>query len=378
MIKVLNVITDTNIGGAGRILVHYLKNFDREKFDVCVAVPEGSLLIPEIRAVGYDVIETKYGKDESFELPAVRELYGIIKRLSPDIVHTHSSLSARVAAYLAGVKSRIYTRHCAYDLPRSATSFPKKQISGLVNNTLSTKIIAVAPAAAKNLTDTGVDPKKITVIMNGVEPVREADGAELLALREKYGLSDTDFVCSICARLEDVKGHEYLIKAAKIIAEKTKNIKFLIVGTGSIEAELHELANRLGVSDTVIFTGFMSDTAPVLGVSDIALNCSWGTEASSLAIAEAMSLGLPTVASDFGGNPSVIGDGVNGILYEKKNEAALAEAILRVWSDKALYAELCEGARRVFYEKFTSGVMTRRLEAVYAAEAERIRADGKA
>ena len=61
-----------------------------------------------------------------------------------------------------------------------------------------------------------------------------------------------------------------------------------------------------------------------------------------------------------------------------EHEAALAEAILRVWSDKALYAELCEGARRVFYEKFTSGVMTRRLEAVYAAEAERIRADGKA
>ncbi len=378
MIKVLNVITDTNIGGAGRILVHYLKNFDRDKFDVYVAVPEGSLLIPEIRSAGYDVIETKYGKDESFELPAVRELYGIIKGLSPDIVHTHSSLSARVAAYLAGVRSRIYTRHCAYDLPRSVTSFPKKQISGFINNTLSTKIVAVAPAAAKNLTDTGVDPKKITVIMNGVEPIREADGTEKAELREKYGLSDTDFVCSICARLEDVKGHEYLIKAAKIIAEKTKNIKFLIVGTGSIEAELHELANRLGVSDTVIFTGFMSDTAPVLGVSDIAVNCSWGTEASSLAIAEAMSLGLPTVASDFGGNPSVIEDGVNGILYEKKNEAALAEAILRVWSDKTLYAELCEGARRVFYEKFTSGVMTRRLEAVYTAEAERIRADGKA
>lgn len=378
MIKVLNVITDTNIGGAGRILVHYLKNFDREKFDVYVAVPEGSLLIPEIKATGYDVIETKYGKDESFELAAVRELYGIIKKLSPDIVHTHSSLSARIAAYLAGVKSRIYTRHCAYDLPRSATSFPKKQISGLINNTLSTKIVAVAPAAAENLTDTGVDPDKITVIMNGVEPVRAADDAEKAEIREKYGLTETDFVCSICARLEDVKGHEYLIKAAKIVAEETKNIKFLIVGTGSIEDKLRALVDELGVSDTVKLTGFMSDTASVLGVSNIAVNCSWGTEASSLAIAEAMSLGLPTVASDFGGNPSVIEDGVNGILYEKKNEAALADALLRVWRDKELYSSLCEGARRVFYEKFTSGVMTRRLEELYSKEAERIEAHGKA
>ncbi len=378
MIKVLNVITDTNIGGAGRILVHYLKNFDREKFDVYVAVPEGSLLIPEIKAVGYDVIETKYGKDESLELAAVRELYGIIKKLSPDIVHTHSSLSARIAAYLAGVKSRIYTRHCAYDLPRSATSFPKKQISGLINNTLSTKIVAVAPAAAENLTDTGVDPDKITVIMNGVEPVRAANDAEKTEIREKYGLTETDFVCSICARLEDIKGHEYLIKAAKIIAEETKNIKFLIVGTGSTEDKLRTLVDELGVSDTVKLTGFMSDTASVLGVSNIAVNCSWGTEASSLAIAEAMSLGLPTVASDFGGNPSVIEDGVNGILYEKKNEVALADALLRVWRDKELYSSLCEGARRVFYEKFTSGVMTRRLEEIYSKEAERIEAHGKA
>lgn len=373
MIKILNVITDTNIGGAGRILIHYLKNFDREKFDVYVAVPEGSLLIPEIKAVGYDVIETKFGKDESFEIPAVRELYKIIKKLSPDIVHTHSSLSARIAAYLAGVKSRIYTRHCAYDLPKSATTFPKKHISGLVNNTLSTKIVAVAPAAADNLTDTGVNPDKITVIMNGVEPVRVADDDEAREIKEKYGISDTDFVCSICARLEDVKGHEYLIKAAKIIAEKTKDIKFLIVGTGTIEAELHAMASELGVSDTVKFTGFMSDTAPVLAVTNAALNCSWGTEASSLAIAEAMSLGIPTIASDFGGNPSVIEDGVNGILYEKKNEVALADAVLRVWGDSELYKTLCEGAKRVFAEKFISSVMTRKLEELYESEAERIK-----
>jgi len=99
MIKVLNVITDTNIGGAGRILVHYLKNFDRSKYDVYVALPEGSLLIEEINKAGYEVITTKYGKDRSFELPAVREFYRIIKELKPDIVHTHSSFSAKLASY---------------------------------------------------------------------------------------------------------------------------------------------------------------------------------------------------------------------------------------------------------------------------------------
>lgn len=78
-IRVLNVITDTNFGGAGRLLVNYLKNFDREKFDISVAIPENSLLTPEIKKLGYRVIETKFGADKSFEKEAVREVMGIIK-----------------------------------------------------------------------------------------------------------------------------------------------------------------------------------------------------------------------------------------------------------------------------------------------------------
>ena len=373
MIKVLNVITDTNIGGAGRILVHYLKNFDRNRFDVYVAVPEGSLLTDEIKAAGYEVITTKYGKDKSFEMLAVRELYRIIKELKPDIVHTHSSLSAKLAAYFAGVKSRIYTRHCAYDLPESAKRFPKKQISGFVNNTLSTAIVAVAPAAAENLTDTGVDPEKITVIMNGVEKLRVISDEDKLRLKKELGFDESDFICTMSARLEDVKGHDYFIKAAKTVSEKHKNVKYLIVGTGSLENELKKLTKELELDDNIKFTGFVSDVAPYINITDLNVNCSWGTEASSLAIAEAMSLSKPTLASIFGGNPSVISDGVNGLLVPKKDEAAIADAIARIYEDSALYDSLSRGAEKVYETKFTAAAMTRQLEALYTKEAERIK-----
>ncbi len=374
MIKVLNVITDTNIGGAGRILVHYLKNFDRSRYDVYVAIPEGSLLIEEINKAGYEVITMKYGKDKSFEMPAVRELYRIIKDLKPDIVHTHSSFSAKLASYFAGVPSRIYTRHCAFDLPESAKKFPRKQISGFVNNTLSTAVVAVAPAAADNLTDTGVDPKKITVIMNGVEKLRELSGEEKLSLKRELGFNADDFICTMSARLEDVKGHDYFINAAKLISEKKDNIKFLIVGTGALEGELKALAHSLGLDGTVKFTGFVRDVAPYINITDLNVNCSWGTEASSLAIAEAMSLGVPTLASDFGGNPSVIKDGVNGKLIPKKNTNAIAQAILETEADRELLKKLSEGAQNMYKTSFTSAAMTRRLEALYDKEAERIKA----
>lgn len=372
MIKVLNVITDTNIGGAGRVLVHYLKNFDRTRFDVYVALPEGSLLIPEIEKAGYTPILTKHGKDKSFEPAAVTELFGIIKRLKPDIVHTHSSLSAKLAAYLAGVRSRIYTRHCAFDLAPADTRFPKKQISGFVNNTLSTAIVAVVDAAAKNLTDTGVDPEKITVIMNGVEGLALKNEEEKLETRSALGINKDDFVCTICARLEDVKGHDYFIRAAKLVCEKRDNVKFLIVGTGALENELKELAHSLGLDNKVIFTGFTNDVAKYMNITDLNVNCSWGTEASSLAIAEAMSLSKPTLASIFGGNPSMISEGENGMLVPKRDENAIAEAILKLEADRELVKKLGQGARAMFEKKFTSKAMTKALEALYNKEAERI------
>ncbi len=372
MLKILNVITDTNIGGAGRVLIHYLKNFDRSRYDVYVAVPQNSLLIEQIEKAGYTPIITKYGRDRSFELPAVAELYKIIKDLTPDIVHTHSSLSAKLAAYLASVPSRIYTRHCAFDLPASATRFPRRQISGFVNNTLSTAIVAVVDAAAKNLTDTGVDPDKITVIMNGVEPLKHASDEDMRTLRAGLGIGVDDFVCTIVARLEDVKGHEYFIRAAELVCKERDNVKFLIVGTGTLEKELKELSSSLGLDKRVIFTGFTDDVSPYMSITDLNVNCSWGTEASSLAIAEAMSLGKPTLASIFGGNPSMITEGENGLLVPKRDSRAIADAILRCEADREMTKRLGEGAKKRYLEQFTAGAMTKRLESLYDKEAERI------
>lgn len=368
MIKVLNVLTDTNIGGAGRLLVHYLRNFDRSRFEVYVALPEGSLLIPEVEKVGYNVITTKYGKDKTFEAGAVKELCGIIRELKPHIVHSHASLSARVASLLCGTKSRMYTRHCAYDLPESAKRFPKKLITGAVNNTLSTAIVAVADAAAENLTDTGVDPRKITVIQNGVERLPVLPEKEKKELRASLNIAETDTVLIINARLTAVKGHDYLLRAFKGISEAKEDVKLIVLGTGEEEARLKALAKELDISDKVIFTGFVSDVAPYINISNINVNFSWGTETSSLAISEAMTLGVPTVASDFGGNPGMIEEGVNGILVPNKDEIALRDALIGLINDPERLKKLGAGARELYEKRFTSAVMTRKLEALYEKE----------
>lgn len=373
MIKILHILTDTNIGGAGRLLVNYLHNFDRTMFDITVALPEGSDLIPCVTAEGYPVIGMRYGHDKSFEFPAVRELKSIIKDLKPDIVHAHSALSGRIAAYLCRVPARFYTRHCAFEPPKWLTTFPGKQISGFVNNTLATDIVAVAEAAKKNMTDTGVDERKITVIINGVEPMRKTSDDEKRALKISLGIPEDTFVCVISARLEDYKGHSYLLDTIKEVSEKHPDIVCLVIGGGSLDETLKKRAGELEIAGKVRFTGFVNDVAPYYNIMDLNLNCSWGTETSSLALSEGFSLGVPAVATTFGGNPYMVTDGENGILVPERDSHAMAEAILRLINSPETMKRMSGRAYELYCEKFTASAMTRQLEKLYINAAERKR-----
>ncbi len=371
MIKVLHVMTDATLGGAGRVLLQLLRCFDRERFEVVVAAPRGSTLVGLIEAEGYRVIETEKGHDRSYERGAVREYKKIIRKERPDIVHTHSSFAAKLAAFLCGVKCRIYTRHCVFEMPKYLTTFPGKQINGLVNNTLATGIIAVAHAAAENLTDTGISPKKIRVIINGVEPMKTLSAEEKADFRRSLGIGEEEFVCLISARLEVYKGHSYLLDTVRLLKQQGKNYRFIIMGDGSRLNRLKEKAKGLGIEDRVLFTGFVDDVVPYCNISDLSLNCSYGTEASSIALAEGMSLGKPAVVTDFGGNPYVITDGVNGLMVPQKAPGAMADAIARIAENKALYDRLSEGARAEYQKKFTAKAMTDRVEEFYTQLLER-------
>ncbi len=371
MIRLLNILTDTNIGGAGRLLVNYLRNFDRSVFELAVVLPENSQLKPCIEEVNVPVIEIRNGKDKSMDFAAMREVQNIIRDWKPDIVHTHSAFYGKLAAYLCGVKSRFYTRHSAFPPSRKLTTFPGKQINGFVNNTLATDIVAVAQAAADNMTDTGVDPKKITVIINGVDEMRRTSDEEREHLRRTLNIPDGAFVCGISARLEPYKGHSYLLETMKTVLKSHPNTVLLVLGGGSCDGELKQQATALGIRGNVRFTGFVDDVAPYYNIMDLNLNCSWGTETSCLALSEGMSLYVPAVATTYGGNPYMITEGVNGLLVPEKDSPAMAEAILRIMDDPAFRQKLSDGARAMYEQKFTAAAMTRQLENLYKTSVAR-------
>ena len=364
MIKILNILTDSNIGGAGRCLINYLKYCDRTQFDVKVILPRGSQLIPEVLAVDTPVIEVDGIAERSFSAQAIFTLRKIIRQEKPAIVHTHGSFSGRIAGRLSGCKV-LYTRHSAFPVPEYMKKGPLHWLNGAVNSFFADHIIAVSPATAQNLTDSGIPEKKITIMMNGVEPLVRCDTESGRHLRARLSIPEGVFTAGILARLEPYKGHALLLEAAKELMEEGRDFRFLIGGSGSSEEQIRSGIRNMGLSERVLFLGFVENVPQVLSILDAQLNCSYGTEASSLALIEGMSLGLATVASDYGGNPWQVDDGVTGLLFPNKDAHQLAEKIRMLMDDPELLKKLRQNALQAYRSRFTGQIFAKNIEAVY-------------
>ena len=369
MIKVLNIISDTNIGGAGKVLLNYLTYRDASKFDVSVALPRGSALIPGIRERGVQVYELDVEPDRSMSLPAIKELKRLIREVKPDIVHTHGFLSARIAARQCGC-AVIFTRHSAFPVKPYMKKGPGRRLNKLVNEHYADRIIAISPATAENLTDGGVDPKLIDVMMNGVEPVERKSPGECEKLRKELGIAPEDFVLGIMARLEDYKGHADILEALKTVTLRRPNVKLLVAGAGPFEQAIRDQTARLGLEKNVVMMGFVADVSGVLSLLDLQLNASWGTETSSLSLLEGFSMGVPAVASDYGGNPWTVDDGADGLIFKTRDVKDLADKILLLMDNPSELERMGAEAKRIYAQRFTGQAMARRIEEVYTKTLE--------
>ena len=228
-------------------------------------------------------------------------------------------------------------------------------------------MIATSQSAAENLVELGIPKRKIRIVLNGSDPVREVSDEEVNELRARWGVTEEDFCVGICARLEPCKGHSVFLRGA----ERTKwmdlprKLKFLVIGEGSQRKHLEQNIRALGLEETVKLVGFVRDMAPVYRLLRINVNCSSGTETSCLAISEGMSASLPTVATDYGGNRVMIGEDGAGILIPVDDDRALAEAIRKIACDEVVERQMGAAAYERYLAHFTAARMTERTQDIY-------------
>lgn len=366
MIRVLNVISDSNVGGAGRVVLNYLYAADRARFETHVAVPRGSLLKAPAEALGGIVHEVDGLAERSFHPDDVRTLSRLIRELKPDVVHTHGALSARIAAKRCGVKSVVMTKHCAAE-PGSAASRVAHKV---LDAALTDRMIAVTEAVKRQMIAAGTPERLISVVYNGIRLAEPYAGEERDDLRERLGMDTQHRWIGVAARLEPVKGVDRFVEAAKLL-QKRDDLRFIVFGTGSEEAKLRELAAPLG--DKLRFAGFTSEIEQALELLDLTVVPSH-SEACSLTVIESLSMGTPVCAFAIDGMDELVRDGENGALAPHNDVPALARAVERLADDAALRAELGENGRRGVREHLTAEAMARQIEAVYTqtlAEKER-------
>lgn len=361
-IKVTHILTDSNIGGAGRLLRYFLEKADRERFEYSVILPEDAALIPEIEALGIPVI-TAYGIADRSSAPEFQGfLTEKIKKLSPDILHTHSSRTGRFAGVEAKVPRIILTKHCS-DMPSpKLMKFPFKQMLAKEWKKTLHGAIATDDSAADSIAAEALPREKIKVIYNGAPALREISATEKSELRAEFAIPDDAFVVGIFARVEKVKDHLTFVDAAqKCIERGLDKVYFLIVGDGSQIDIIRDAAEEY--CDRIKICGFVNDIAPLMNLCNVNVNCSVGTETSNLALLEGMSLGVVPVVSDLAGNKRIAED--SGIVCERGDSDAFADAIEKLYRDREKLKSLSIASKEKYLTKYTSERMAREVEEYY-------------
>ena len=357
MIRVMHVLTDTNIGGAGIWMLNFLKSYNRQNLEVLVVLPPKSALSHRVKETDVELVEVEGISDKSFSPSAIKGLVEVIKEKKPHVIHTHASLSARIAAKICRVPV-VHTRHCL----EGKKSFPKNKIYGFINNTLSSHVIGISQAVVQNLIDDGIKKEKLSLVYNGILPLSTYTSDERECIRQSYGIAKDDVAIGLVARLEKVKNPLMFARAAKLVLQKIPKAYFLIVGDGSLKSQVE--AEIAPIADRVCMTGYLADVEKAYNALDI-LTLTSLSEALSISIIEGQSLAIPVVATDSGGTTELITHGESGFIVPVNDEKALADAIITLIENPGLQKQFGQAGQKIVKDRFTSDKMAKSIEKIY-------------
>jgi glycosyltransferase involved in cell wall biosynthesis len=210
----------------------------------------------------------------------------------------------------------------------------------------------------------GVSPTLVEVIPNGINLARSESGFSRQEARARFDLDDDTCVVGTVGRLEEQKGHRYLLEAIKHIKRSGLRVVLLLVGGGREEAALRQCANSLNIEDDVRFLGMRDDLGDLFRAMDIfAMPSLW--EGLSLAMLSAMAAGLPVIATNVGGVSDVLGRNERGFVLPPKDSVEIAERVLWCWAHRAETAEVAQKGRDFVRSNYSDTAMVQRLMTIY-------------
>lgn len=347
--KVLHIITRLDKGGSAENVLITCKGLNK-KDDFEVVLVYGGETRVDLGFKSYYIKELQREISPIKDMIALFKILSVIKKERPDIVHTHSSKAGvlgrwatffynckRIINYEFKKSKIVHTPHGHvfygyYNFFKTMIFILVEQITAKITD----KLIALTEGERDESLRFGVGRREQWVIIHsGIDYKSRITNCKL---KQEFNINNGELVIGTVARLEPIKGIKYLIEAAKVVKEsssESKNYKFLIVGDGRERKKLEYLVSKLRLNDMVIFTGMREDVVELMSIMDIYVQPSIN-EGMGKTIIMAQMIGKPIVATTVQGIPSVVINNETGILVLPKNAELLAEAIMKLSSNKEL------------------------------------------
>lgn len=364
MIRVSHIIKATGVvAGAEQHLLSLLPALDQSKFDVrLLALTEPGKpvadLIRGMRARGVPTQRIIIMRDADPTL--IPRLAFRLWQLRPHIVHTHlvhADLYGAVAASLAGVPMLVSSRH--NDDPFRRSGFVARLVK-MANRNVDHFLTISDHMRAFTVKVEGVPSEHVTTVHYGLQPKAPERVPDV---RRIFGLGDGPLLVCV-ARLHPQKGHRLLLTAFQSVVRRMPDAQLLLVGDGTLRAELESFTHDLGLEKSVVFAGWRTDVPSLLYGADLfVLPSLW--EGFGLALLEAMAASLAIVATRVGAIPEIVLHGETGMLVESSGMVELATALLTLLGSPRERDRLGRQGRLRLETEFSVQSMVAATERVY-------------
>ena len=360
MKNVLHLCESSETGGAESVLIRLVEGLDKNRYRSMVCLLSDGWLKDELEKRRIETVVIP--QPHSFDVRWLFRAYRLLKDHRIHVMHSHEFATNVYASFLSWITG----------VPVVATAHGKNYYGDRWRRRAAYRfaarhstMVAVSNDLKRFLTESiGIPPGDICVVHNGIDLHQYSANEANSAMRAELGVGSDQRVIGTVGNLFAVKGHTYLLKACKAVASSYPNILVLIAGEGDQLGRLQKEAADLGIAANVRFLGFRDDVPALLHAMDIFVLPSL-SEGLPLSILEALALGKPVVATNVGGIPEVVQNGLTGFLVPPRSPEALAEKILLLLRHPVTASDLGRAGRSRVEDAFSIKKMIQEYQCLY-------------
>jgi glycosyltransferase involved in cell wall biosynthesis len=301
-----------------------------------------------------------------FRLPSYRAIRDQLRTIQPDLVHFNTTVLTDTAGIHAA-------RTCGIPAISHVRDFGNVTYPSVLISRRVKRFICISEAVRDHVVSRGINDSPCVVVPNAVDLERFDVAATVAAeIREEFGWARSDKVFALVGRIVHWKGQDDFIPAIAEARKEDPSIRGLIVGDDSGSgsnaeyiAGLRSMIDKLGIGDSVRFSGLRTDVANVMKAADCVVCASSEPEPFGRVIIEGMAVGTPVIATDAGGASEIVENDVNGLLVPIKDSGAMAAAVLRLAQDSKLRGSICEAALQSVTDHYTVAKHVERVTRIY-------------